>query len=879
MTTRTAPPARRRSRVPLTIALVTVAVLLILLFFAGQLYADFMWFDELGFAGVLTTQWWANIVLFLVGFLGMAVPVYVSISLAYRFHPVYQSNPQIERYRDLVDPLRRLMIWGIPIVFGLFAGVAAAARWSTVLMWLNGTPTEATDPQFGLPISFYLFELPFYRGLVSFASAVVFISAIVAVLTALLYGALRISGREVWLSRAARVQLAVTIAVYVALQAVSIWLDQYATLSSTSTPAVPAGASYADVWATIPGRAILAGIALIVAALFIYTAIRGRWRLAVIGTGLLIVTAIIAGGVYPWIVQRFTVAPNERAYESEYLQRNIDSTREAYGVADIIEQQYDAQTTTDIDSLREDAQTTASVRIIDPSLVTDNFSQSQQLRQYYQFPEYLDVDRYEIDGETQDTVLALRELNPDGLGSDSWVNQTLVYTHGYGIVAAAGNERTANGSPVYIERDIPTEGVLPDYEPRVYFGEFSPTYSIVGGPEGAAPVELDYPADATPGATPDDAPVASETNTVQYTFEGEGGPLLDNFFTRLIYAVKFSSEQILLSDAITNDSQILYDRDPLTRVQKVAPYLTLDSDPYPAIVDGRIQWVVDGYTTSADYPYSTSNSLQQSIADTYTPEPLYAVDNVNYIRNSVKATVDAYDGSVTLYAWDDQDPLLQTWSKVFPSTLRPISEMSGDLLSHVRYPADLFKMQRTVLGRYHVTNPGSFYESNDAWVTPSDPATSSDVAQPPYYLSMQLPGEDETQFRLYSTFIPQQSGTNQRNVLLGYLTANADAGAQDGVKGEDYGKLTLLSIPTDSIPGPGQIQNSFNSDQAEELNLIEQQATTVVRANLLTLPVGGGFMYVQPIYVRSTGGTSLPIIDRILVTFGDEIGFGDTLDE
>ncbi|MGA1785227.1 MAG: UPF0182 family protein, partial [Pontimonas sp.] len=356
-----------------------------------------------------------------------------------------------------------------------------------------------------------------------------------------------------------------------------------------------------------------------------------------------------------------------------------------------------------------------------------------------------------------------------------------------------------------------------------------------------------------------------------YTYTGEGGPLVGSLFNRLLYALKFQSEQIILSDAVNTESQILYDRHPALRVQKVAPYLTLDNDPYPAVVDGRVVWMVDGFTTTADYPYSTPLNVSEAIADTYRPAPDLAFDTINYVRNSVKATVDAYSGEVTLYAWDTSDPILQAWTGVFPATVKSQDEMSESLLDHVRYPSDLFKIQRSVLGAYHVTDPGTFYSSEDEWVTPNDPVSNPAAPrlQPAYYLTMQVPGSDAPAFSLYSTFIPRATGDATRNVIYGYLAVNADAG-------EDYGKLTLLTLPKQTtVPGPGQVQAQFDSDAevGQQLNLLRQGQTEVISGNLLTLPVGGGLLYVQPVYVRSTGDTSYPLLRKILVSFGDKIAF------
>lgn len=860
-----------RRRAPIIITIGVVAVLVIAFFAFSGIYADVLWYQQLGYLNVFTTEWLARIVMFSIGFVAMAVPVWLSIHLAFRSRPMYAKlNSQLDRYQEVFEPLRRLATYGVPALLGIFAGASAASRWQDALTWLNRTPFGSTDPQFGFDIGFYVFELPFYQSIVAFASAVVLLSLLLVVATTYLYGAIRVNGREVLVSKSARIQVAITASIYLALQAVSIWLDQYATVSETGS--LITGAAYADVNARIPGLGILAIIAAVVAVLFLVTAIIGRWRLPLVGTALLVISSLLIGTLYPWVIQRFEVDPSARTLEAEYIQRNIDLTRDAYGVADVEEIPYNAETDAEAGALREDAATTASIRLMDPTQISPAFSQLEQFRQYYQFPDVLDVDRYEIDGVSQDTVVAVRDVNLSGLNdAETWFNSHIVYTHGYGMVAAAGNKRSSDGQPVFLESGIPTSGTLPEFEPRVYFGESSPDYSIVGAPEGSNPIELDYPAGG------------ENAEQTQTTFTGEGGPLLDNVFTRLVYALKFQSEQILLSDAVNNDSQILYDRNPLQRVQKVAPYLTLDSDMYPTVVDGDLVWVVDGYTLSDQYPYSEKVSMSEAIADSEGLAPTLAFDEINYIRNSVKATVDAYDGTVTLYAWDDEDPLLQTWQKIFPSSIKPMSEMSADLMSHVRYPTDLFKVQRSVLGQYHVTDAGAFYSREDAWTTPKEPTApaSTTLLQPPYYLTMQMPGQETPSYSLYSTFIPDASGEESRNVLRGYLAVDSDAGTTGGERAEGYGDLRLLKLPEDdNVPGPGQVQARFNSDPnvSQSLNLLKQGQSDVINGNLLTVPVGGGLLYVQPVYVKSTGNTSYPLLQKVLVGFGDEIAFQDTLD-
>ena len=874
MTQAPAAPTGRPKVSPATIALVVLVVIGAILLSIADLYTEVLWFDQIGYLGVLATQIFSQIGLFAAASITFAVITGISLGLAYRFRPVYirfpDENSPFEQYRQLLEQLRKVVMIGVPIVLGVLAGLAVAPSWGIVQTYINRTPFGETDPQFGLDISFYLFELPFYTGLIGFVSAALLLGLILTAGVHIIYGSIKFNGRETFVSKAARVQIGLLAFLYLLTQGASLWLDQYLTL--TSSTGLFTGATYSDVNATIPGLQILSLISVVVALLFLLAAFIGKWRLPVTATGLMVVSSLVLGGLFPWAVQTFQVVPNERTLESRFIDLNIKATRSAYGIDSVEKVNYNARTDATPGALREDAETTASIRIIDPALVSASFRQLEQFRQYYNFPNLLDVDRYEIDGVVQDTVIAVRELNQGGLGdSQSWYNNTIVYTHGYGVVAAFGNQRTVDGQPVFMQSGIPTTGKLGVYEPRVYFGENSPTYSIVGAPVGADPLELDFPAGE------------GESDQTYNTFSGNGGPRISGIIPRLAYALKFQSEQILLSDAINSESQILYDRNPRSRVAAVAPYLQLDSDVYPAIVDGRVVWIVDGYTTSNNYPYSRSENLAQMIADS-TSANILLRGQVNYIRNSVKATVDAYDGKVTLYQWDEEDPILKTWMKVFPETVLPMSEMSGDLLAHVRYPADLFKVQRSLLGSYHVTEAGSFYSQQDAWMTPNDPVGGAGIGtlQPPYYLTMQVPGTETPNFSIYSTFIPRSTGESARNVLTGYLVANADAGKQDGKKAADYGKLTLLTLPKSTIvPGPGQVQNNFNADSevSRLLNILRQGSTRVLNGNLLTLPVGGGLLYVQPVYIQSTGETSFPLLQKILVAFGDQIAFEDTLDQ
>ena len=857
---------------PTGVAIIILVVLAVIVVFGAGVYTDYLWYQQLGFTKVFTTNIVAQIQLFLAAGLFSALYLWFCIWVAFKFRPIYAASivgsaRSLSAYREILAQVRKPLLIVAPALTGIFAGLWAAPVYRQALLFLNATNSGIKEAQFHQDASFYLFKLPFLTSMDSFLSSISFIGMVAILLINLVFGGITFpGGRRVQITRSARIQVGVAAAVFIGWQAFSLWLNQFQTM--TNATGLYTGATYTDVNATIPGLQIMTLIALLVAATFLFAGFTGRWRLPILATALMVVSSIILGGIYPWAVQTFNVVPNERTLESEFIKRNIEATRFAYGLDGVQTVSYNAKTTADAGALKQDAQTAAQIRIIDPTLVAASFRQLEQYRQYYNFTNHLDVDRYTLGGKEQDTVLAVRELNQKGLGtSQSWYNNVIVYTHGYGVVAAYGNQRTTDGQPLFLQSGIPSTGLLGNYRPQIYFGENSPAYSIVGG-GGKNQLEMDYPGGK------------DGSQTTYTTFKGNGGPSLSGIVNRLAYAIQFKSEQILLSGSVNNQSQILYKRNPIDRVKAVAPYLTLDSDPYPAVVDGKVVWIVDGYTTSSHYPYSRAEDPNGAISDSEKTSGNFT-GPINYIRNSVKATVDAYDGSVHLYAWDAKDPILKTWQKIYSGTVEPLSAMSGALLSHVRYPADLFKIQRNMLGTYHVTNAGSFYSQQDAWMVPNDPSSSASLAQPPYYLSLQTPLEKSANFSLYTTFIPKSTGDSSRNVLTGYLVADSNAGNQAGVKASTYGKLQLLILPRDTIvPGPGQVQNNFNadSDVSKLLNLLRQGSTEVLNGNLLTLPIGGGLLYVQPVYVQSTGETSFPLLKKILVAFGDKIAFEDTLD-
>ena len=874
------PRLQLRRRGPLVPTLAILGVIIVLITIAAQLWTEVLWFDSVGFGTVFRVELFTKIGLFAVCGLLVAVIVASSMLIGYRTRPVYPpvsaEQQNLDHYRELLEPLRRLATVAAPALLGVFAGLAAASQWQTFLLWVNRVPFGSKDAQFNLDIGFFVFTLPWLRFIAGFLTMALVLGALAAALTHYVYGGLQLQTKGERTTQAARVHLSLLLAALVLVRAGGWWLDRYSLTTKDSR--LITGLTYTDQHAVMPTKAILAVAGVMCAALFVATIWTHSWRLPAVGVVLLVVCAIVVGGIFPAMIQNFKVKPSEKSLETPFIDRNIKATRAAYGLTDTEVTEYKASTTPSQGQLRNDAATIPGIRIVDPSVVSPTFQQLQAVKSYYRFPDALDVDRYTIDGKVNDTVVAVRELELSGVPASqrNWVNDHTVYTHGFGLVAAYGNRSGEDGQPVFYQQNIPPVGPLGDFEPRIYFGESSPEYSIVGGPAGGAKKELDYPD-------------SSATGQQNNTYAGTGGVAIGDFARKSAYAIKYAELKILLSDTVNSDSRLLDHRTPRERVERVAPWLTLDGNSYPAVVDGRVQWIIDGYTTSADYPYSKLQQIESATADSLTARTTsvqaLAAAQVNYIRNSVKATVDAFDGSVKLYAWDNQDPMLKAWSKAFGGTIRPMSEISGDLMAHLRYPEDLFKVQRSLMARYHVKDAGAFYGGADYWTIPNDPTQEDrSVDQPPYYLSIAMPGQSAPSFSLTTTFMP----VGDRPVLAAFMGVDANAGAVAGKRREGYGALRLLELPRDTtVKGPGQVQNDISSSNiasprftltlSQFLNNNRTAGTKVTFGNQLTLPVGGGLLYVEPIYVSANTGSSYPLSRAVVVAFGNQLAWSDTL--
>ncbi len=873
---RTPPAEPRRSR-----ALIITAVILVVGFFALTTFAAFWtdraWFDNVGFTGVFSTLIWTRIGLFAVFGALMGLFAALNMYLAYRFRPLYRPpSPEqgsLDRYREVVTPIRLWLTIGVAVLLGLFAGTSASGQWRQFLQWSNGVPFGSEDAYFGRDIGFYVFDLPWLHYVVDSAMAFTVVSLMMAALVHYLYGGIQLQARHDRLSGAAQVQLSVLLGVFVLAKAVDYWLDRFDLVNDQSN--LITGMTYTGENAVLPAKNILLGIAVICAVLFFLNVWRRTWMLPSIGLALLVLSSILLGMIWPALVQQFSVNPTEADKEAPYIKANIDATRAAYDVEDIAVEPFASENAPTDRSLTQLAAETSTVPLVDPQVVNRTFEQVQQVRAYYSVAPVLDVDHYEIDGTERALVLGVRELDQSGISeaNRNWNNLHTVYTHGNGVIAAYANQRNEADTGESNELQW-AEGQQSDqdalgsldsegYEDRVYFGEQSPDYSVVGKTaEDVEDVELDL----------GDAENADEGQTT--TYDGAGGVSSGNLFSQMMFALRFGEPNFLLSGRVHENSEVLYDRTPRARVEKVAPWLTVDADPYPAVIDGRIVWILDGYTTTDRYPQAQRESFATMVDDSLATDNTFGTlptDEINYMRNAVKATVDAYDGTVNLYAWDETDPMLETWRNAFPGTVQDKEDIPDGVMEHLRYPEDMFKVQRYQFARYHVTDAGDFYRGSDRWEVPEDPYLEGDY-QPPYRFFVDDPtvegGEAWSMTSVYTPF--------DKDNLASFMSVNSDATS------DEYGQIRALQLPNEQVPGPGLVANQMaNADNVrQELLAFNAGETTPTFGNLLTLPVGDGLMYVQPVYaVRQLSDSSYPILQFVIVSYGDTVGIGASLNE
>ena len=892
-------PAAPMKRPPKFLSWV-VAIIAVLLFIGPMLvgfYTDWKWFGAIEYRGVFTKTLITRIVLFILFGLVAAAVTYVAGLIVWRGRgdsmDMADFNSPVYQYRKSIESTVSVFLKVIPVLVGVVSGLLGQANWRTVMLFLNSHDFGVTDPQFNHDLGFYAFRLPVWSMLVNAASMLVAVCFLIALVGHYILGGIRLGNRAAGvrgsLSKAARTQLAVTGGIWMLLQVAGYWLGRYELLYNQHS--LFTGGSYTDINAYLPAKIILMIIGVFVAVAIFSAVVIKDLRIPGLAVVLMVLSSLVIGQGWPLIMERFSVNPNRQAKEAESISRNIESTRFAYGLTDdkvTYEENWGADEVSD-DKVASDDSTISNLRLLDPDILAPTFTQMQQLKNFYGFPETLAMDRYEIDGELRDFVVAARELDPNELqeNQQNWINRHTVYTHGNGFIAAQANTvdevardagSARGGFPIFTVADLQTQagkdaegegetqnaeeslGIKVD-QPRTYFGPV-----IASAQDG-----MDY---AIVGKTGDES-VEYDTDTSTYTYDGKGGVDIGNIVDRTAYALKYQELNFLLSDRVGSESKLLYDRDPRERVEKVAPWLTTDSSTYPAVIDGRVKWIVDGYTTLDSLPYSQRTSLTETTQDTQNPTGTtqrLVNDQVGYIRNSVKATVDAYDGTVELFEFDTEDPVLKAWEGVFPGVVKPESEISDELRQHMRYPEDMFKVQRNLLAKYHVDDPGVFFNNDAFWSVPEDPTAgeSQGLNQPPYYVLASDPETNKPSFQLITSY----RGLN-RQFLSAHMAVSSDP--------DNYGNITVRVLPTNTqTQGPKQAQDAMmSSDQVARDRTLWQGSNDLKNGNLLALPVGDGeILYLEPIYSQRKGQESaFPKLLRVLVSYKGRVGYAPTIGE
>jgi hypothetical protein len=730
--------------------------------------------------------------------------------------------------RQLQPIIKTSVILGTALLSLIF-GLIAQGNWQEILRYFNGQPFGITDPAFHREVSFYVFSLPFLNLLRSWLTGAL-------IITLLGSGAIYFLGYSVQqglrlhLSQKVLAHLGGLMIAILGLFAWGYWLGIWELVFSPQ--GVVFGAGYADIHAKLPAQWMLLGVVIILIGFIVFSILKHKYKWPLYGLAGWLVAAIIIGGIFPTVVQRLQVQPNELVREKPYIEYNIAFTRQAYGL-EVDEQSFPAEEMPNIEDLAQNQSTIDNIRLWDHRPLKDTYNQIQSIRLYYDFND-VDVDRYTIDGQYRQVMLSARELSAEKLSgqAQTWVNRRLQFTHGYGIVMSPVNEIGAQGLPVLLVKDIPPTGKLAIEQPQIYFGEKTNEYVIVR----TTTQEFDFP-------------MGDENAYNQW--EGERGVSVGGFFNRLIYAWQFGDFNIMLSDELIPESQILYYRNIQQRVNHLAPFLKLDNDPYLVVMDGKLLWIQDAYTTSDRYPYS---------------EPLG--NGLNYIRNSVKVVIDAYDGQVTFYITDPQDPLIQTYQQIYPELFVSGEEMPEALRAHLRYPEDLFNIQASIYQSYHMSDARVFYNKEDLWAVPREVYADQEQPLEPYYVIMRLPDSSQEEFLLMLPFTPVN-----KNNTIGWLAARCD--------GDNYGKLLAYFFPKDSLVyGPSQIENRIQQDTVitEQLALWSRGGSRVIRGNLLMIPVGESKIYVEPVFLQAEAG-GLPELKRVIVAAGEQIAMEPTLAE
>jgi hypothetical protein len=865
-------PAQHRRRRWIIAALVIVVVVIASLRTFAVFYTDSLWFSSVSLHSVWVKLFEIKGGLMVVFGVIFAVLLLASLIVAERLAPKGPSldaeDEFVKRYREVIGPYSRWLRAGVVVVLSLIVGSQAIGQWQNWILFRNGVSFPNSDPQFHRNVGYFVFTLPFEQFLVHWTLVALFVVLVVTVLSHYLNGGIRMQGSRPRVRPAVKAHISVILGLLALVKAVGYYLARF-NLDLSSNGYVQ-GAGYTDVHARLPALELLLLVSLAAAVLLIYNIRRQGWALPILGVGLWFLVALSAGTIYPAAVQALKVNPAQNTLERPYIQRNIDATRTAMGLTGVQSVAYPASSTLTASQLSANSDTLANVRLWDPTQTQPTFDKLQDIRSYYQFNS-LDVDRYKVNGAETPVVVGVREINDQDLPSSSWVNTTLQYTHGYGMVVSPANASTSNGDPVFAVGGVPpasNSGLPTVTQPSVYFGLNNSGYVVANTKQP----EIDFQ-------------LTSGTN-VETHYSGDGGVQLSSFFDQVMFAIRFSDLNLLISNQITNKSRLMFDRGVQARVSKAAPFLSLDADPYPALIGGHIDWIQDAYTTTDNYPYGQN-------ADTSAVAPGSGLGgNFNYVRNSVKVVIDAYTGHMTFYVMDPSDPIIRTYEKAFPGMFTPASKMSADLKAHIRYPEDIFTVQATMYGKYHITTAQSFYSAADAWALSPSPGSGSPsqalattfttnaqgqeistgqlVRMAPIYQELRVPGQAAQSFNLLDAFVPVSS-QSQIQTLSGFMIAGSDPG--------HYGQLQMFVTPRDSpVNGPSIVAAQIDATPAvsQQVSLLNQNGSSALLGNVLMIPVADSLLYIQPLYVESSRN-AFPELQRVIAVYGKQASIQPTL--
>ncbi|MGC1511333.1 MAG: UPF0182 family protein [Acidimicrobiales bacterium] len=868
----------QRTKIVLGVLAVGALVLLTSLRGIAGFYTDYLWFDSLGYKDVFTGVLGAKVVLagifVAIAFVLVLVNVVIAGRLAPRSRPAGPEEEVLERYRELLGGRTKLFRIAGSFALALFVGVGMSARWQDWVLFTNAQDFGVKDPQFKTDAGFYIFRLPFLTAVLDWAFAVFVLLVLVTIAAHYLNGGIRLQVNGQRVGPQVKAHISVLLGVIALIKMVGYWLERYEL--NFSSRGVVNGATYTDVNAQLPALMLLTLISLAAFVLFIVNIWRRGWVLPVLAVSLWALVALVIGGAYPAFIQRFQVEPSESSKEAPYIRNNIAATRAALGLDNVETLPFDPSGDLTAADLEKNAETLRNVRLWDPGTMRTVYQQLQEVQNYYQISD-VDVDRYQVDGRATQMLIGARQLKTEGVPQKSWEAQHLTFTHGYGAVAAPSNSNTSNGRPNLLLQDIPLRSgdpVLEIDKPGVYVGEGLDSYVVVNTDRR----EIDF------------QDRKNETSFTQY--DGADGVGIGSIVRKAAFALRFSDYRPLISGNLRSSSKILYIRDVRERVKTAAPFLAIDSDPYPVIIGGRMMYVVDAYTTTSRYP-----SAQRASTEQLSPNSGLS-HSFNYVRNSVKAVVDAYDGSVTMYVVDPKDPLIKAYQQAFPDMFVSGDKVPAELRAHFRYPDDLFRVQTNMWGRYHLSRPDDFYNQSSAWAVAQDPGTAGaptasfqpvpgtgsaagqtvavarQARMEPYYLLMRLPGSDREEFVMLRPFVPV-SDDDSKKQLTAFMVAKSDP--------EEYGKLVNYALPTDKrIDGPALVAATIQADTAVsqlETLLGSQGAGSAVRfGNLIVVPVENSVLYVRPLFVEAES-TNVPLLRKVIISYQDRVVVEDTMQQ